>query len=340
MDRTAAQPASPTADRRGSVWAGPVLDHIVWLILLAVLAAFSLTIPGFFQAGTFTGILQQSTFVGILAVGLSLVIIAGQMDLSIESVLALSAMTTALLLGTTGPGLGWAPDPPWLVVPVTLAGAILLGGLIGLVNAALVVRFKVNAFVVTLAAYVILFGAAVASSGNRAVSGLPAELRAVGAGTILDVPVPTWILVAVFVAFGLVLARTPFGRRLSMTGSRPGPAQDGAGRLVTIAFMLSGGLAAFAGWLLAAGTARVTPYLGVGMLFETFAAVVIGGVSLKGGAGRLSGVFAGVLLLSAIHAAIDIMGMPPLYLQVIQGALVLTAVLLDTLKASIRKRYP
>ncbi|MFE0754044.1 ABC transporter permease [Inquilinus sp. NPDC058860] len=338
MDRTAAQPASPTADRRRRAWAGPVLDHIVWLILLAVLAAFSLTVPGFFQAGTFTGILQQSTFIGILAIGLSLVIIAGQMDLSIESVLALSAMTTALLLGTTGPGLGWTLDPPWLVVPATLAGAILLGGLIGLVNATLVVRFRINAFIVTLAAYIILFGAAVASSGNRAVAGLPAELRAVGTGTILDVPVPTWILVAVFLAFGLVLARTPFGRRLRVTGgSRPGP--DGAGRLVTIAFVLSGGLAAFAGWLLAASTVRVTPYLGVGMLFETFAAVVIGGVSLKGGAGRLSGVFAGVLLLSAIRTAIDLMGMPPHYLQVIQGTLVLAAVLLDTLKPSIRKRY-
>jgi ribose transport system permease protein len=103
--------------------------------------------------------------------------------------------------------------------------------------------------------------------------------------------------------------------------------------------MPSGMLAALAGWLLAARTAGATANLGVGMLFEAFAAVVIGGVSLKGGIGGLSGVFAGVLLLSSIRTAINLLGMPPQYTQMIQGALVLAAMLLDALKQSIRTRY-
>jgi len=343
MDRTVAQPASPTtAGRRGRAWIEPVLDHIVWLILLAVLAVFSLAIPGFFQPDIFLNILEQSAFVGILAVGLSLVIIAGQMDLSIESVMALAAMITALLFGTAGAGLGWTLDPPWLVVPVTLVGAILVGCLVGLVNGVLVVRFKINAFIVTLAGYIALRGAVVASSGGRSVFGLPAEIRAVSTSNLFGIPVPGLILIAVFVVFGFIMRKTPFGRHLTMIGGNPqAPFRAGikVDRLVMIAFVLAGGLAAFAGWLLAARTAGATANLGMGMLFQTFAAVVIGGVSLKGGAGRLSGVFAGVLLLGAIQTAINVMGMPPHYTQVIQGTLVLAAVLLDTLKTSIRKRY-
>ena len=110
-------------------------------------------------------------------------------------------------------------------------------------------------------------------------------------------------------------------------------------RLVTVTFILSGAIAGFAGWLLASRTAGATANLGVGMLFEAFAAVVIGGVSLKGGYGRLSGVFAGVLLLSSISTAINVWGLPPHYTQIIRGALVLVAVILDTVKTSIRRRY-
>ena len=109
-------------------------------------------------------------------------------------------------------------------------------------------------------------------------------------------------------------------------------------RLIAITFILAGAIAGLAGWLLAIRTAGATANLGIGMLFQAFAAVVIGGVSLKGGIGRLSGVFAGVLLLSSIQTAINVMGMPPHYTQMIQGALVLAAVLLDTLKTSIRQK--
>jgi ribose transport system permease protein len=110
-------------------------------------------------------------------------------------------------------------------------------------------------------------------------------------------------------------------------------------RAVTLTFVLSGMLAGFAGWLLSSRTAGATAGLGIGMLFQAFAAVVIGGVSLKGGQGRLSGVFAGVLLLSSIQTAINVMGMPPHYTQMIQGSLVLAAVLLDTFKTTVRRHW-
>ena len=109
-------------------------------------------------------------------------------------------------------------------------------------------------------------------------------------------------------------------------------------RILISVFVLSGLLAAFAGWLLAARTNGATPNLGVGMLFEAFAAVVIGGVRLSGGVGRLSGVLAGVLLIGAIDTAINVMGLPPHNTQVIRAGMVLLAVLLDKATSASRRR--
>ena len=136
-----------------------VLDNLVWIILVLVLAVFSLAIPNFLQIGIFLNILEQSSFVGIIAVGLSLTLIAGHMDLSIESVMALAAMTVALIFGTGGAGGGLTLNPAWLAFPVSLAIALAIGILIGGANAFLVVRLGINAFIVTLAAYIFARGA-------------------------------------------------------------------------------------------------------------------------------------------------------------------------------------
>jgi ribose transport system permease protein len=335
-----AAPAAASSRRLGAL--GFVLDNLVWFILVAVLATFSLTVPSYFQIGIFANIVEQATFVGTLAVGLSLVIIAGHMDLSIESVLALAAMTTALVFGTGGAGGGLALEPAWLAFPVSLAMALAIGAAIGATNAFLIVRLGINAFIVTLAAYIWVRGLVVALSGGRSVYGLPDAMRVMAVDRFLGVSLLAWMLILTFLLFAFMLAKTPFGRHLTMIGGNPVAtfrAGIPVGRVVALAFILSGTLAGFAGWLLASRTAGATANLGIGMLFQAFAAVVIGGVSLKGGYGRLSGVFAGVLLLSSIQTAINVMGMPPHYTQMIQGGLVLTAVLLDTLKLSIRRRF-
>ena len=319
-----------------------VLDNLVWIILIIALAAFAAFIPRFFQIGIFLNIVEQSTFVGIIAVGLSLTLIAGHMDLSIESVMALAAMLVALTFGTGGAGGGLELSPSFLAFPVSLAMALGVGALIGTLNGLLVVRLEINAFIVTLAAYIWGRGLVVALSGGRSVYGLPDELRAMAIQRVLGIPFLAWAFIAVYVVFAFILARTPYGRHLFMIGGNM-VASNRAGirvaRNVILAFVLSGTLAGFAGWLLASRTAGATANLGIGMLFQAFAAVVIGGVSLRGGQGRLSGVFAGVLLLSSIQTAINVMGMRPHFTMMIQGFLVLVAVLLDTAKNSIRRRY-
>jgi len=340
-DADTARPPSTDAFRRRPVLEF-VLDNLVWFILIVVAAVFSAMIPNFLQIGIFLNILEQSTFVGIIAVGLSLTLIAGHMDLSIESVMALAAMVVALTFGTGGAGGALALEPAWLSFPVSLAMALAVGIVIGTINGTLVVRFGINAFIVTLATYIAVRGMVVALSGGRSVYGLPDAMRVMAIERFLGIPLLAWALIATYVVFSLVLTRTPFGRHLFLIGGNATAAFRAGikvGGVVLMTFILSGALAGFAGWLLASRTAGATANLGIGMLFQAFAAVVIGGVSLKGGYGRLSGVFAGVLLLSSIQTAINVMGLPPHFTQMIQGGLVLAAVLLDTLKTTIRKNY-
>jgi ribose transport system permease protein len=314
-----------------------VLDHLVWGILGLILLLCSLAIPQFFQVGIFTNIMVHATFVGLLAIGLSFCIIAGHMDLSVESVMAFAAMLAAYLAASRGSPLGLELSG-WATLPAALA----FGALAGLVNAFLVVRLGISAFIVTLAAYIMIRGLGLVLTGGRSMYGLPADFRAVASAELFGIPALVVILVLAYAIFGVVLRRTRFGRYVYLVGGNPtAPFRAGidVARVLFIVFILSGVLAAFAGWLLAARTNGATPNLGVGMLFEVFAAVVIGGVSLRGGVGRLSGVFAGVLLLSTIDTAINVMGLDAYYMQVIRGGLMLLAVLLDSATTAIRRRY-
>lgn len=318
-----------------------VLDNLVWFILVIVLAIFSLMIPNFFQTGIFVNIIEQSTFVGVMAIGLAIVVIAGHMDLSVESVAGLTAMITGILFCARGIGLGVTLTPEWLVLPVSLVIALLVGSIIGAINGWLVVKLRMNAFIVTLASYIWVRGMVDAISGGRSAQDLAPALRIIGIQTLLGIPLIAWIAIACFVVFTFILAKTPFGRHVTMIGGnatatfRAGIKVD---RLIVISFILAGAIAGLAGWLLAIRTSGATANLGIGMLFRAFAAVVIGGVSLKGGIGQLPGVYAGVLLLSSIQTAMNVMALPVHYSQMILGALVLAAVLLDTVKLQIRQK--
>lgn len=318
-----------------------LLDNLVWIMLAIVLAVFSLTIPNYFQIGIFANIIEQSTFVGVMAIGLAIVVIAGNMDLSIESTMALSAMITGILFASHGIGIGFATTPAWLVLPLSLGIAVAVGAVIGALNAWLVVKVRMNAFIVTLAAFIWVRGLVVAISGGRSAQDLAPEIRFIGIQTFLYIPLIAWVAIVCFVIFTFIMRMTPFGRHITMIGGnavatfRAGIRVD---RLVAISFVLAGAISGLAGWLLAIRTSGATANLGTGMLFNAFAAVVIGGVSLKGGIGQLPGVYAGVLLIYSIHTAINLMGLPAHYTQMILGGMVLAAVLLDTAKLQIRQK--
>lgn len=318
-----------------------LIDNLVWLMLIVVLIVFCLTVPRFFQFGIFANILEQSTYVGVMAIGLAMVIMSGNLDLSVESTAGLSAMVTGILFATNGIGLGYALSPEWLMLPVSLAIATLVGALIGFINGFFTVRVGMAAFIVTLASYIWVRGAVVAISGGRSAQSLPDSIRVIGTESILGIPLMAWIVVICFIFFCLIMAKTPFGRHVTMVGGNESAtfrAGINNNLILWSTFTLAGTLAGVAGWLLAIRTSGATANLGVGMLFNAFAAVVIGGISLKGGIGKLPGVYAGVLLLYSIHTAINLMGLPAHFTQMILGGLVLAAVLLDTAKLKLRAK--
>jgi len=318
-----------------------LLDNLVWLMLIVVLAIFSLTIPGYFQFGIFANILEQSTFVGVMAIGLAIVIISGHLDLSVESTAALSAMVTGILFAKSGIGLGLTFSPVWLMLPASLFLAVLVGAVIGAINGFFVVRLGMTAFIVTLASFIWVRGLVVAISGGRSAQSLAPSIRVIGIERLFGIPLLAWISVACFIIFSVLMAKTPFGRYVTLVGGNHEAtfrAGINSNRVVWISFIIAGALAGVAGWLLAIRTSGATANLGIGMLFNAFAAVVIGGVGLKGGTGTLPGVYAGTLLLYSIHTAINLMGLPVHYTQVILGGLVLAAVLLDTLKLRLREK--
>ncbi len=318
-----------------------ILDNLVWFMLLFVLVVFSLFVPNYFQLGIFANVIEASSVLGVMSIGLALVIIAGHMDLSVESVAGLGAMVVGVLFCESGIGLGLTMAPTWLMAPVSLLIALSVGALIGALNGILVVKVRMSAFIITLASYIWVRGLVLVISGGSSAQGLAPSIRWFGIQRLLGLPLTAWMAIVCFAVFSLIMSKTPFGRHLIMIGGnetatfRAGIRVD---RNLIIAFILAGAIAGLAGWLLAIRTSGATANLGIGLLFNAFAAVVIGGVSLKGGVGSLPGVYAGVLLLSSINTAINLMGLPANFTQLIHGLLVLAAVLLDAFKQKIRQR--
>jgi ribose transport system permease protein len=311
-----------------------VLDNIVWFILLLVILAFSAGVPGYAQWGIYRNILYHAVFVGILAIGEALCIISRELDLSIESVLGLATVVTAYLTGSSS-------DASGLLVNgfLTLGIVLLMGSLIGFFNAFLIVKLKISSFIITLSSYLIFRAVGLIITKGHGVIRLRPEVVAVARINVGPIPLLVIIMIVLYAFFYFILRRTQFGRHLYLVGdSREASFNAGirVSRVLFGAFILSGILSALAGWLLAARTNGSSPGIGVGMLFEAFAAVVIGGVSLHGGVGNLPGVFAGAILLSAISTAISILGMPPFYMNIFRGGFIILAVLVDAIITRIR----
>src|SRR4051812_48793052 len=178
-----------------------LLDNLVWFMLLVVLVLFSLFVPNFFQLGIFANIIEASSVLGVMSIGLALVIIAGHMDLSVESVCALSAMAVGILFCSSGIGLNIQLNPAWLAVPVSLVAGLAVGALIGLFNGYLIVKVKMNAFIVTLASYIWVRGLVLALSGGRSAQGLAESIRWFGIQRLLGLPLTAWIAIGCFALF-------------------------------------------------------------------------------------------------------------------------------------------
>jgi ribose transport system permease protein len=310
------------------------LNNIVWAILAVLLIVFSFSIKGFFSVENFQNIIYHSVFIGMLGIAEALVLISGNMDLSVESTAAGAAIVGVWLAGASATASGLMLNT-W----ATLGIILILGAAMGAVNAFFVVKLKINAFLVTLATYIIIRGVAVFISKGYGMNDLPADFRAIDTVKFLGLPLMVYLLIIFYIVFQFILKSTRFGRHVFVIGGNKNAAYNfgiHVDKVLFQVFILSGLISAVTGWLMAARVNGANAGIGGGFLFEVLAAVVIGGVGLSGGVGSLPGVFAGTLILGVIYNAINITAVSPFFTEIVRGSLILIAITLDSLKRMLK----
>ena len=324
-------------ERRGPWWERLIAGSSSWigLILFGLIVVFALIAPGeFFDISNARNIATDAAVLLVLATGLTYVSVTAGIDLSVGSVLVFSGVVAAKAMNAVG-------GDNWGVIFVGLAVALAAGLAWGLLNGVLVAKANIPSFIVTLGTLGMALGSALLITGGVDEREVPFKLiDTIGTGRLFDqIPYLVLIAVAVAAAFGVVLARTRFGRYTYAIGSnqegtrRAGVAVDR--HLVTV-YALCGTLSGLAGFLSLArfGTTTIGGHSTDNL--NAIAAVVIGGTSLFGGVGTMLGTFFGVLIPAVLQNGFVIVGVQPFWQQVAVGAVLIVAVYLDQIR---RSRY-
>jgi len=307
-----------------------LLEHTIWVILAAVFISFVLFVPNFLNWRIISNILTHSVFIGVLAIGMSFALVCGHMDMSITANMAFTAMVGAVLAGTGGSALGIQLNPFLSLIIMLIVGCI-----VGFINGLIITKFKLNAFVATFGMMIVIGGFTTFFTKGQAVTILPDFLTAVGVLKMGHLPLLVWITLGLYIIAIILVGKTKLGRYMYAVGGNPDAAYKfgiDPNRITLFAFMVSGFLAAIAGWLLIARMQTATPAMAGDMLFEVVASCVIGGVSLSGGRGTILGVLGGVILLSMFRTALNILDVSVYIVEVIRGLLILIAIIIDSLK--------
>jgi putative xylitol transport system permease protein len=304
----------------------------IFLALLLLCLVLALISENFLTTRNILNVLRQTSINGILAIGMTFVILTRGIDLSVGSVAALAGVVAASLATTSSAGM--VAGGPYPAVIAILAG-LAAGMACGSVSGAIVARFGVPAFVVTLGMLSAARGMTLIYAAGRPIPNLTEEFRWIGTGSIWGIPVPIFLLLGTFAIAHFVLTQTRFGRHVYAVGGNPHAAKVSGLPLRKIRFsvyVISGALAGLAGMVLAARTGSGLPQAGIAYELDAIAAVVIGGTSLAGGVGRVTGTLIGALLIGVMNNGLDLLGVESYYQQVIKGILIVAAVMLDQSK--------
>lgn len=299
---------------------------IVVFLLLCVMLSFAN--PYFLRTKNIMNVLKQTSINGLLSIGMTFVILTGGIDLSVGSILAFSGIVAA---SYSSNAMGGVVLNPFLSAGIGLLGGMLLGS----VNGLLVAKWRVPAFVVTLGMLSMGRGFTYIYSDGMPVPNIDDSFLMFGQGNIFGIPLPVIIFGVVFALTWMILYRTRFGRYVYAVGGNEKSAMiSGVNTKLIIFFVyvISGFLSALGGIILTARTTAGLPQAGQSYELDAIAAVVIGGTSLSGGQGRLVGTLFGALLMGVINNGLDLLGVSSYFQQVIKGAIIVGAVLLDSLR--------
>lgn len=296
-------------------------------VLLVAVVAGALTNETFLTSSNISNVLAQSSVLAVLVIGQTLILLAGRMDLSQESIVSLAPLLAAwLMVGPEAGGTGFGLNP-YLALLLTLA----VGVLVGVVNGVLVVKGRLNPFVVTLAMLILLAGLASAVARGNSFFGIPDPYLYLGSAKWLGLNVSVWLAAFLYLVVSLFIRYHRIGRAVyAIGGNEKAAAAAGinVSRILMGLFVFSGLLAAVGGVLLAGRLTSTTADAGANLIFSVLAACVIGGVSLNGGRGRLLGALAGVLLLAVVNNLLVLSNIESYWINATYGLIILVALVL------------
>ncbi|MEJ6488307.1 ABC transporter permease [Leucobacter sp. USCH14] len=305
------------------------IRYAMVIVMLLIIAFFLYRSARFGTVDNVTTILVAAAPFALIALGQTLVILTGGIDLSVGSVIALSAMAAAVAAKEM-------PDQIWLAPIVAVA----VGFAAGSVNGFVVAVMKVPPFIATLGMLTLASGLAFVLGDGAPINGLPAEYGQFANTRVFGLTIPVILMIIMIVGFGLMMRRTSYGLRVYAVGGNPLAAQIAGvktGRVLYSVYAISGALAGLSGIMLSSRVISGSPNLGQGYELDAIAAVVIGGASLMGGRGTVWGTALGLLLIQTLNNGLDILTVPAYWQDVIKGVLIVAAVAVDVW-ASKRRR--
>ncbi len=289
------------------------------LILLCVVLSF--LSPVFFTALNIKNVLRDAALVAIAGIGMVMVILLGEIDLSVGSVQAVAGIVAVAVLNS------------FSSVSVALAATLFAGACIGLINGLLITRAQINSLIATLGMMAILRGGAMVSTQAVSIQGAVDSFIEIGTGYLGPLPVPVLIAFLLLVLFFYVLHYTTFGRYVYAVGGNPQAARLSGlpvDRIRITVFVIAGLLAALSAFILASRLNSGQPNAGLGFELQVIAAVILGGISLTGGVGTLAGAFIGILILTVLSNGLVLLNVSSFYHDIARGIVIILAVYLDT----------
>jgi rhamnose transport system permease protein len=292
----------------------------VFLALILILLAIAA--PAFMDPQNIRDVLVNASFPAIAAIGMTMVILSAEIDISIGSILAVVAVLTGNLSLTGMP------------IPLVLLIGLIAGTLLGALNGALVAYARIPSIIVTLGALTFWRGLVITITQGAWIYNMP-EAFHFAQRSWLGVPIPVWMMLVAIVLAGLFMRFRPLGRQIyAVGGNRQAALLAGipVKRRLFLVFMLNGTFAAIAATIYASRFSVVQSNAGLGFEFQVITAVVIGGTSILGGTGTIWGSFLGALMMAVIGTGMTFLKVSPYWLQTVQGSLILLAITLDVIR--------
>ena len=313
-----------------------IRKNMMAIILILMIIVLSFVASGFFSVNNWLSILRSMAIIGVAAFGMTMVIVGGEIDLSVGSTIGFAAVVTALIAKKTQEAIGPTPG-----IILGMVAAIVLCGLFGLFNGWVRVQFNIPSFIITLAMQNVLYGLAAILSGGFPITISAQWFNIIGAGRILrfgsftGLPVASIWLVLTFLAVFVVMHKMRFGREVYAVGGNQESARLSGidvKRTKIIIMMVSQITAAISGIIMASQVLSGSPQFGKAYETNVISAVIIGGVPLSGGLGKTSQTFLGIIFLGVILNGMTLLGVDDYVKYVVRGALILIAVILNTIQ--------